>query len=459
MRWLANAALPADALLRGFNRVAADLGVEPVPSLPAVLGDLAMVTEVPEVLGVRPPRWPPGARPGVAGTGRHPAAVHGSALRAARRAPARRGFRVSRPAGPVVYAAITSTSPHIIRSVVGSLAALDVRVLVAATVHDLADLGDERVMVAGILPSHRVMPRVDLAVTAGGQGSVQTAMAAGTPVLAIPLQPEQDLNVVLLERQRLASSPDATRTHPDSRPSRTTCSVTTATGSPPTVSSASTTRSTVPATPPTSSSRSLRPLPCRVQGVTTVLETRLAAISAVHFALAPGVVVGLIPWAMTGWDLQTPPSSSPALRVGAAMIAAAVAVLVRLFVRFVTDGLGTPAPVVPTRRLVVSGLYRHVRNPMYIAVVAAIVGKPSFSAGPVCLCTRRPSGSRLRPSSAGTRSPRFTQRFAASYDEYRGRARVVAASAPVDAARASTANRPAAGDGGRRCRSPRAVPP
>ena len=38
------------------------------------------------------------------------------------------------------------------------------------------------------------MPRVDLAITAGGQGSVQTAMAAGTPVLGIPLQPEQDLN-------------------------------------------------------------------------------------------------------------------------------------------------------------------------------------------------------------------------------------------------------------------------
>ena len=45
------------------------------------------------------------------------------------------------------------------------------------------------------------------------------------------------------------------------------------------------------------------------------------------------------------------------------------------FARFVRDGLGTPAPVAPTERLVVTGAYRHVRNPMYLAVLAAIVGQ------------------------------------------------------------------------------------
>ena len=107
-----------------------------------------------------------------------------------------------------------------------------------------------------------------------------------------------------------------------------------------------------------------------------MLTARLAVISAVHFALAPGVVVGLVPWAMTGWDIRTPSWSSPPLRVlGAALIVAGVAALVRLFIRFVTDGLGTPAPIAPTRRLVVSGSYRYVRNPMYVAVVAAIAGQ------------------------------------------------------------------------------------
>jgi protein-S-isoprenylcysteine O-methyltransferase Ste14 len=107
-----------------------------------------------------------------------------------------------------------------------------------------------------------------------------------------------------------------------------------------------------------------------------MVTARLAVISVVHFVLAPGVVVGVLPWAMTGWDLRTPAWSSPLLRLlGAALIVAGVAALVRLFVRFVIDGRGTPAPIAPTRRLVVTGAYRHVRDPMYIAVVAAIVGQ------------------------------------------------------------------------------------
>jgi UDP:flavonoid glycosyltransferase YjiC (YdhE family) len=73
-------------------------------------------------------------------------------------------------------------------------------VVVAATTHELADLEGPRTLVEPILPSHLVMPRVDAAVIAGGQGSVQTALASGTPFAGIPLQPEQHLNVHLAER-------------------------------------------------------------------------------------------------------------------------------------------------------------------------------------------------------------------------------------------------------------------
>ena len=52
-----------------------------------------------------------------------------------------------------------------------------------------------------------------------------------------------------------------------------------------------------------------------------------------------------------------------------------VPLLLDSFARFALKGLGTPAPVFPTRHLVVSGLYRYVRNPMYLAVVAVIVGQ------------------------------------------------------------------------------------
>jgi len=45
------------------------------------------------------------------------------------------------------------------------------------------------------------------------------------------------------------------------------------------------------------------------------------------------------------------------------------------FARFAVQGLGTPAPVFPTKHLVVTGLYRYVRNPMYVGVIAVIVGQ------------------------------------------------------------------------------------
>ena len=57
------------------------------------------------------------------------------------------------------------------------------------------------------------------------------------------------------------------------------------------------------------------------------------------------------------------------------LILAAAALLLHSFARFALEGLGTPAPVAPTERLVVGGIYRHVRNPMYVAVLSIILGQ------------------------------------------------------------------------------------
>jgi UDP:flavonoid glycosyltransferase YjiC (YdhE family) len=113
-----------------------------------------------------------------------------------------------------VYVALTSSSAGLVRSVAAAAAAASARVLVAGTVHAVGDLHSGRTCVAGVLPSHLVMPRVDLAVTTAGQGSVQTAMASGTPLLAVPLQPEQTLNAVLVEKLGAARrlTPAATAT-------------------------------------------------------------------------------------------------------------------------------------------------------------------------------------------------------------------------------------------------------
>jgi protein-S-isoprenylcysteine O-methyltransferase Ste14 len=60
---------------------------------------------------------------------------------------------------------------------------------------------------------------------------------------------------------------------------------------------------------------------------------------------------------------------------GVALILAGLPVLLDSFARFAIQGLGTPAPVFPTKHLVVTGWYRYVRNPMYVAVVSIIVGQ------------------------------------------------------------------------------------
>jgi protein-S-isoprenylcysteine O-methyltransferase Ste14 len=74
------------------------------------------------------------------------------------------------------------------------------------------------------------------------------------------------------------------------------------------------------------------------------------------------------PWSLTHWHLAL---RFPVARVlGAALIVAGLPILLDSFARFALQGRGTPAPVMPPERLVVTGFYRHVRNPMYVAVTA-----------------------------------------------------------------------------------------
>ena len=49
--------------------------------------------------------------------------------------------------------------------------------------------------------------------------------------------------------------------------------------------------------------------------------------------------------------------------------------LIETFARFALQGRGTPAPIYPTKTLVITGSYRFVRNPMYVAVVSLIFGQ------------------------------------------------------------------------------------
>lgn len=189
-----------------LNEVAAELGVEPVPTLAALmLGDLTLVTDVPEILGVPEAElqaWRP-RRPAAYRAGTTLAYVGPLFARLPLPVPERvRQFLQA--GGPVAYVVLSSATPALLRAVVQRTRAAGLRVLVGATVHTLPSDDDPGLCVAGLLPNHEVMPQVALAVTMGGQGTVQTAMASGTPLVAMPLHPEQELNVALAARQGMA---------------------------------------------------------------------------------------------------------------------------------------------------------------------------------------------------------------------------------------------------------------
>jgi protein-S-isoprenylcysteine O-methyltransferase Ste14 len=105
-----------------------------------------------------------------------------------------------------------------------------------------------------------------------------------------------------------------------------------------------------------------------------------AAVGSFAFLLAaPGTIAGLIPWSMTGWRLPAH-APRPLQAAGAALIVAGLWLIVECFARFALQGRGTPAPIAPPERLVVSGPYRRVRNPMYVAVTALNLGQAALFA-------------------------------------------------------------------------------
>lgn len=116
----------------------------------------------------------------------------------------------------------------------------------------------------------------------------------------------------------------------------------------------------------------------RAPRVTGTAAQRTIAVldSAAFFVVAPFTLAGLVPWWITGWRLLPPFLGLEVTRaVGAILILAGVPGIVDAFARFALQGLGTPAPIAPPQNLVVTGLYRYVRNPMYVAVVAIILGQ------------------------------------------------------------------------------------
>jgi protein-S-isoprenylcysteine O-methyltransferase Ste14 len=96
----------------------------------------------------------------------------------------------------------------------------------------------------------------------------------------------------------------------------------------------------------------------------------------VFLFVAPGVFGVLIPFYVTQWQFAAPLLGLEPLRwLGWAVVLLGAVLLLDSFARFALQGRGTPAPIYPTATLVVTGAYRFVRNPMYVAVTSLIIGQ------------------------------------------------------------------------------------
>lgn len=146
--------------------------------------------------------------------------------------------------------------------------------------------------------------------------------------------------------------------------------------------------------------------------------------SALFFCVAPALVAGVVPWALTGWRLGPPLLGMPPLRaVGVGLVVLGLTGVLDCFARFALEGRGTPAPVAPTRQLVASGLYRFVRNPMYVGVVAAVIGQGLVFGSVRVLAYGAALWGAFHAFVVGYEEPTLLRQFGGSYLAYRAAVR------------------------------------
>src|ERR1700733_746807 len=106
------------------------------------------------------------------------------------------------------------------------------------------------------------------------------------------------------------------------------------------------------------------------QALGPILKTLLFTI------LVPGFVAGYVPYVLL--DGKRAPSHDPLGWFGGVLLVLGAWVYFRCAWEFAVRGLGTPAPIAPTKFLVTTALHRYVRNPMYIGVFGVILGEAAL---------------------------------------------------------------------------------
>jgi protein-S-isoprenylcysteine O-methyltransferase Ste14 len=146
---------------------------------------------------------------------------------------------------------------------------------------------------------------------------------------------------------------------------------------------------------------------------------RSAAVvtSTLWFVLTGGVGAVLVPWWLTGWQARHP-YWGVAQAVGSVLIVAGLMPPLLVFVAFVRAG-GTPMPGAMPPRLVVSGLNRYVRNPIYLGAVTIFLGEALLFGRLSLLLYAVAAWAGVAVFVRWYEEPALARRFGADYEVYR----------------------------------------
>jgi protein-S-isoprenylcysteine O-methyltransferase Ste14 len=133
--------------------------------------------------------------------------------------------------------------------------------------------------------------------------------------------------------------------------------------------------------------------------------------------MVPGTVAILVPrWLLGGFRS---PQNRPLTWLGTAVFVVGATIYFRCAWEFAVRGLGTPAPIAPTKYLVTTALHRYIRNPMYVGVALAILGEAALFHS---LHVAEYAGCMLATAHLFVvfyEEPTLHRQFGESYDEYR----------------------------------------
>ncbi|MCB0103771.1 MAG: glycosyl transferase [Anaerolineales bacterium] len=189
-RWINNFFKTTKLWIRPFEKLSKEYGIKPIEKMLDLLeGDYNLITDIPNLTGVKdlPQNWQY--------VGPIFAHLSGDVPQEILNLPKDK---------PLIYCAMGSSANRaILRTVLKSFEGAPYTVIAPMKAHFEKEKlrVPSNVLLYDWLPAHKVNPLADVAVIHGGQGTVQTACASGTPFVGIGLQPEQEANIDMIVRQ------------------------------------------------------------------------------------------------------------------------------------------------------------------------------------------------------------------------------------------------------------------